>query len=297
MQSQEIPTDLHPLDERELTPKLLAEVFKALGWGASHPLRAPLTPLFSAACRRFARIAVRFDRDVAWEGFRTAAERILPYFTHNVYAQGTEHIPTEGPLLIVSNHPGTIDGLAIASRLPRSDLKIVVSGVPFIRHLRATARHLIYSSLDAFERMKVVRESIRHLEEGGAVLLFPSGGLDPDPAVMPGALEALEEWSPSLEVILRRVPSARVLITFVSGVLHPAWARSPVIYLRRGRRNQQRVAEFFQVIQQMLFPGQMLVNPSLWFARPLQLAPTRETPILPGLIAAAREHFGQIQGQ
>lgn len=285
------------MDERELTPKLLDEVFKALGWGSNHPLRAPLTPLFNAACRRFAHIAIRFDQEVAAFGFREAAQRILPHFAREVHARGAEHVPAEGPLLVVSNHPGTVDGLAIASRLPRPDLKIVVSGVPFLRHLRATANHLIYSSLDTFERMKVVRSAIRHLEDGGAVLLFPSGGLDPDPAVMPGALEALEEWSPSLEVILRRVPSARVLITFVSGVLHPAWARNPVTHLRRGRRERQRVAEFFQVIQQMLFPGQLLVIPSIRFARPLQFASSRETPVLPALIAAAREHFRQVQGE
>lgn len=284
------------LNERELTPKLLEEIFKALGWDAGHPLRAPSALLFTAACRRFAEIAVRFDRDVAEQGFRDAARRILPCFARAVQAHGLENTPAQGPLLVVSNHPGTIDGLAIAAHLPRPDLKIVVSGVPFIRRLRATANHLIYSSLDTFERMKVVRESIRHLETGGAVLLFPSGGLDPDPAVMPGALESLNDWSPSLEVILRRVPSARVLITFVSGVLHPAWARNPVIYLRRGRRERQRVAEFFQVIQQMLFPGQILVSPSLCFARPLQFAPQREMLVLPALIAAAREHFRQVQG-
>lgn len=285
------------MDEHELTPKLLEEVFKALGWGKDHWLRAPLTPFFTAACRRFARLAIRFDRDVEALGFRQAAQRILPHFAREVNAGGVEHVPAEGPLLVVSNHPGTVDGLAIASRLPRPDLKIVVSGVPFLRHLRATANHLIYSSLDTFERMKVVRSAIRHLEDGGAVLLFPSGGLDPDPAVMPGALEALDDWSPSLEVILRRVPSARVLITFVSGVLHPAWARSPVTHLRRGRRERQRVAEFFQVIQQMLFPGQLLVSPSIRFARPLPFAFSRERPVLPALIAAAREHFRQVQGE
>ncbi len=87
------------------------------------------------------------------------------------------------------------------------------------------------------------------------------------------------------------------MITFVSGVLHPAWARSPVTYLRRGRRERQRLAEFFQVMQQMLFPGQLLVSPSIHFACPRQFVPHRQTPLLPGLIAAAREHFQEIQGE
>ncbi len=284
------------MDERILNQKLLEEIFKALGWGSGHPLRLPFAPIFSLASRRFARIAIQFDQDVAALGFREAARCLLPHFVREAHVSGTENVPAEGPLLVVSNHPGTVDGLVIAAHLPRPDLKIVVSGVPFIRHLRATAAHLIYSSLDTFERMAVVRAVMRHLQEGGAVLLFPSGGLDPDPAVMPGALQELETWSPSLEVILRRVPAARVVMTFVSGVLHPAWTRSPVVHLRRGRRNQQRVAEFFQVMQQMLFPGQLLVRPSIRFTPPLQFAPGRQTPILPALIATARQRFLEIHG-
>lgn len=280
----------------DLRKQLLDEVFKALGLGITHPARPVFEPLFAPAAWRFAEVAAHFDENVANYGFREAACSLLPHFTSRVSAWGVESIPVDGPLLVVSNHPGTIDGLAIASHLPRPDLKIVVSGAPFIRNLRATANHLIYSSLDTFERMKVVRSVIRQLEYGGAVLLFPSGGIDPDPAVMPGALEEVANWSPSLEVILRRVPSARVLITSVSGVLHPVWAHSPVTHLRRGRRNQQRVAEFFQVIQQMLFPGQLLVNPLIRFARPRQFTLGREMPVLPNLIAAAREHFQQIQG-
>jgi len=241
--------------------------------------------------QRFALPAVEFDEDVSRFGFNEAARRFLRHFVHEMHVRGAERIPAEGPLLVVSNHPGTVDGLAIAAHLPRPDLKIVVSGVPFIRHLRAAANHLIYSSLDTVERMLVVRSAIRHLQEGGAVLLFPSGGLDPDPAAMPGALQELEAWSPSLEVILRRVPAARVVVTAVSGVLHPLWARSPVIYLRRGRRNQQRVAEFFQVIQQVLFPNSLRVSPSVCFAEPILFPAQGDSPRLPALIARARAHF------
>jgi len=148
------------VDERELTSNLLEEIFKALGWEEGHLLRAPMTPFFAAVCRRFARLAMRFEQDVAGQGFCEATRRILPHFVHSVHICGAEYAPTDGPLLVVSNHPGTVDGLAIAAHLPRPDLKIVVSGVPFIRRLRSTANHLIYSSLEPFERMRVVRASM-----------------------------------------------------------------------------------------------------------------------------------------
>lgn len=280
----------------DLRKKLLDEVFKAFGMGIDHPTRPLFEPLFAPAAWRFAEVAAQFDDDVAAYGFREAACRLLPRFTSQVSAQGAEGIPVDGPLLILSNHPGTVDGLVIAAQLPRPDLKIIISGVPFIRSLRASANHLIYSSLEPFERMNVVRSTTRHLREDGTVLLFPSGGIDPDPAVMPGALEELESWSPSLEVILRRVPSARVVVTAVSGVLHPAWVGSPLTRLRTGRRNQQRIAEFLQVIQQVFFPNSLLVSPSVSFAEPLAFSPSMNTPLLPEIIGRARAHFKTHQG-
>jgi len=157
----------------DLEKNLLDEIFKALGLGYSHPLRPLIEPLFSLAAHRFAKLAVSFDHDVNNYNFNNAARRILPIFTREVRAYGAENIPTVGPLLIVSNHPGTVDGLVIASQLPRPDLKIITSGVPFIRNLAATANHLIYSGFDTFERMKVVRAAVRHERDGGAVLIFP----------------------------------------------------------------------------------------------------------------------------
>src|SRR5512135_2275208 len=278
--------------------ELLDEILKALGVGKSRLTRPLFEPLFAPAAQRFAEVAARFDDDVAAYGLYGAACRLLPRFTRQVQVRGEENVPKEGPLLVVSNHPGTVDVVVIAARLPRPDLKIVVSGgVPFFRSLKATADHLIFSGVDAIGKMNVIRASIRHLQEGGAVLIFPNGGIDPDPSVMPGAPESVETWSRSLDLMLRRVPSAQVLITAVSGVLHPRWLHSPVTWLRQGRRNRQKVAEFFQIIQQMLVPNSLYVNPSVFFAEPLQLAPQGKEPLLPTIIASAKAYYSQLKGR
>ncbi len=99
----------------DLMQKLLDEISKALGLGAVYPVRPLLEALFTPAAGRFAEVAARFDDNVATYGFREAACRLLPRFTSGVRAQGTERIPVDGPLLILSNHPGTVDGLV---RLP-----------------------------------------------------------------------------------------------------------------------------------------------------------------------------------
>jgi hypothetical protein len=275
--------------------ELMDEIVKALGLGKSHLSHRLLEPFFGPAVQRFAEVAARFDNDVATYGLRQAASRLLPHFTREIRVQGEENVPGEGPLLVVSNHPGTVDVVVIAAGLPRPDLKIVASGgIPFFRSLKATTDHLIFSGIDAIGKMNVIRSSIRHLQEGGAVLIFPNGGIDPDPSVMPGAPEAVETWSRSLDLMLRRVPNAQVLITAVSGVLAPRWMHSPLTWLHKGRRNRQKVAEVLQMVQQMLFPSSPLISPTVSFAQPLRLVPQDKEPLLPAIIASAKAYYSHL---
>jgi hypothetical protein len=51
------------------------------------------------------------------------------------------------------------------------------------------------------------------------------------------------------------------------------------------------VAEFFQVIQQMVRPHSLLVSPSVSFAEPLSLPVQDHIPLLPIIISCAREHL------
>ena len=253
-----------------LSETILDELNKAIGFSKSSSVRRLLGPLFRPPAYRFAQHAYQFDLNVADYGFDQAARAVLPMFASQVDVQGLEYIPRNGPLLIVSNHPGICDFLVIAASLPRQDLIIVASGVPFVRKLTHVTEHLILSTHNIHERMVVIRAAVRHLKSGGALLIFPSGGLDPDPAIMPGAGQVLESWSPSLEVILKTVPKLRVLPTLVTGVLSTKWMRSPFTRLRRSRRDRQRVAEFCQVSQQILFPRSLVLNPGVYFAPTLE---------------------------
>ena len=100
---------------------------------------------------------------------------------------GKERIPEEGPLIVASNHPGAYDSIAIISNLPRQDLKVIVSDVPFLRSLPAVSQRLIFTPSGPYSRMAALRGLLRHVQEGGAALIFPSGLVDPDPAFMPEA--------------------------------------------------------------------------------------------------------------
>jgi 1-acyl-sn-glycerol-3-phosphate acyltransferase len=255
----------------DLRHSLTDDLMRLLGLPKGGIPRHVLNPFLWPPATIFSRLADRFDRMVEQSGLREACSWALSRFAQGAEIKGGDYIPVEGPLLIAANHPGTIDGLAIASSIPRSDLKIVITGIPFIQKLRSTAEHLIYTPFDTHERMATVRSIIRQLESGGSLLIFPTGTVDPDPDIMPGAHEALEQWSPSLDLILRKVPQTQVLVTIVSGVLRPSYLSNPLAKLHKGLRERQKVAEFLQVAQQLLLPKSGSLLPRVSFAPPISV--------------------------
>jgi hypothetical protein len=282
----------------ELRRALSLEILEAAGLPSAGPLRAMLSPFVWPPAHLFARLAAEFDRQVAQGGLMEAVRWVLPRFVDGVRAVGTENIPATGPLVIASNHPGAYDGLVVASCLPRDDLKIVVADRPFFRRLYAASSHIIYTPRDAEGRMGVVREAIRHLRAGGSLLIFAHGNVEPDPAVVPGAERALEGWSPSVPLFLRRVPGANLVVAIVSGVLDPSALGHPLTRLREGWQARQLLAEFIQVSQQMLFKRRYWLVPAVRFATPLTTAEVGDSrdarTILAAILARARELLADI---
>ena len=115
-------------------------------------------------------------------------------FSLNVTTNGVENIPPKGPVLIISNNPGAYDSVIITACIPRKDLTLVVSDVPFSRALAAARAHFIFVSTDIPSRANALRQMVQHLNNGGALLLFASGEVEPDPAFMPGAAETMATW-------------------------------------------------------------------------------------------------------
>jgi hypothetical protein len=273
----------------ELRWFIVEEILNGFGLPAGSWLRSMFRPLFYLPAQRFARLAHHFDQLVAEAGFSDAASWILSHFVWDYRVRGAENIPTQGPLLVVSNHPGAYDGLMILSRLPRRDVKLVVSDVPLTRGLPATSRHLIYVPPAIAERMLVVREMIRHLKRQGAVFIFGSGLVDPDPAFLPGAAEALNTWSPSLEIAVRQVPDTLVVPTIVSGVLSHRSYRNPLVRLQREGWKQRKLAEILQIIQQLLLSRKYTLVPQISFGKPFSPAAGARGNQLSMIIARAHQ--------
>jgi hypothetical protein len=252
-----------------LRRRIIDEVVWALGFKADSWQRKLLGPIFWWPANRFAGIMTGVDRRIAEDGFTAAAQELVRPFVHNIDVRGAESIPATGPVLIASNHPGAYDVACIPASARRDDLMIIASTVPFIDQLPHLEKHLIPVTREAHQGMRGVRQALRHLKAGGALLIFPSGIVDPDPDLLPGAHEALENWSASIELLLRRAPDSQLVLTIASSVLSARWLKSPITRLQKEVWRQRKLAEFFQLMQQILFPGSLKLRPRISFAPPV----------------------------
>jgi hypothetical protein len=280
-----------PVTATQLRSYILDEVTKAFGFSCEGVMRRVIGTLFAIPAHRFAQLVAGVDRDATTDGVQQAAINLLNHFTESVQVIGQEHIPAAGPLLLACNHPGAFDSVAVTAFVPRRDLKIVVSGVPFLQSLPSLAPSLIYAPGDAHERMIAVRSIIRHLRDDGAVIIFATGKVDPDPAILPGAPEALQDWSPSLEIVMRRAPETRFLPVIISGVLNPNVLRIPFVRQQDEPWKQRRLAEYFQIAGQLYFRNMFKLNPKLSFGIPVTLEEMRSAhpngEFMPAVIAQA----------
>ena len=276
---------------REMRAKIMDEISYALGFGRQGLRRLLIRPIVWLPASRFAWIAARFDHHVPTEGLPGGSRQLLSDLMVRVVARGEENIPIDGPLLVVSNHPGAYDSVSIASRIPRPDLKIVVTDVPFLRAVPNTDKQFIYVPAEIDGRMAALRKAIQYLQEGGSVLIFAHGEVEPDPGFMQGAWEAIGEWSSSVEVMLRKVPDTWLQVVIASDVLFENFVKNPITHLQKTTSKRQKLAEFLQVGQQLVFPSSLHNEVHISFANPVRGADLGSRNLMPKVIEIAREQL------
>jgi hypothetical protein len=252
-----------------LSRSLVVELAGSIGLRNSPLANRIIWPLFRPVTDRLARVGLTFDRNVLQFGISKAMKLTLEDFASTVTARGTGEFPFEGPLLVVSNHPGTYDSLIVSSQLQRDDLRIISGDIPFLKNLPHAHKHFFCISDDQNVRMVATRKAIRHLKDSGAVLIYGFGSIDPDPAVYDDALPCIDQWSPSIDLFLKVVPEARLLLSIVSHVVSPKWRNSLLYRLRPDPLDRRRLVEFGQVMSQLLFPHRLMLAPFISFARPV----------------------------
>ena len=101
------------------------------------------TPLATLPARRFARMVRQFDQTVGKDGLIAGGQFILDRFTGQVTVTGAEGVPSTGPTIIASNHPGMTDAMAVWTAVARNDLLIIAAERDLLDHLPNMRQHLI----------------------------------------------------------------------------------------------------------------------------------------------------------
>jgi hypothetical protein len=236
-----------PLLDR-LTDINLDDLFDAAG--LMRLRHSPLQRLLWPAARRFALVAQEFDKLVGEQGLAQGSSWLAQRMAAGTQVSGGEHVPATGPAVFLANHPGMTDTVALlASLASRPDLRVIALDRPFLRALPNVARHLILMPDHEVGRMGVVRAGVKHLKQGGALLTFPAGEIEADPATYGPrkALESVLRWSDSYVLFARRVPQTRFIPAVVSNVVSPEALRHVLTHLRRSAHDRQRLAAALQV--------------------------------------------------
>lgn len=281
----------------EIQSAITDEVFYALGLYRRGFLRRYLGWVFWLPTRIFARYMAAVDEAVALGGPPTGCQKMLDLLGVRAQVQGRSNIPLEGPAIILANHPGAYDSMAICSLLPRRDLKAIVAKTHFYQTLPHIHPEFLYASEDRAESMLAIRGAVDHLLQGGILLQFGSGLIEPDPAFYPIGDAVFDRWSPSLEILFRKVPEMKVVPTIASGVLLERFMKHPLTKLRRDAMDKRRLAEFHQIIQQLMFPKTISASPSISFGKPFMLAEVAQESadrrLMPGVIAKMKAHLAE----
>jgi len=247
------------------------EIFFALGIARRGILRNMFGWLFYLPTRRFARIMFEADAAVEKGGAAGGCRKVLEGLGVQTTVRGLENIPSEGPVIILANHPGVYDSMAFGSCMERRDFKAIVMETRFYHTLPNLHPDLIYVDADPSKNMPVLREAIEHLNKGGIFLQFGSGLIEPDPSIRPIGDEVFAKWSTSLEIMVRKVPQTKIVPAIASGVLKERFASHPFTQLRKDEMDKRRLAEFMQVIQQLIRPKSVKADPKISFGKAMTL--------------------------
>jgi 1-acyl-sn-glycerol-3-phosphate acyltransferase len=226
--------------------------------------RAMLQTVLSPQLRRFADNMATFNLELMTLGLAEASISLCSRYGGRVVAEGLEHVPRSGPLLLVSNHPGMFDTLGIYATIPRPDVRALARPQPLLGLLSSLAPNLLMLPDEGAGRAGSLRQVLQMLRADGTLLIYPAGHLEPEPMLMgrhglvePAAQESLGPWSNGVgtlvKLAVRQGVPLQVVPVALSGVLSVQTWRwfGPLLKLRKTLRGREDLTAVLQVA----FPG------------------------------------------
>lgn len=101
------------------------------------------------------------------------------HVSYETFPEDLEHIPRSGAAIVVANHPtGALDGIVLIDLLSKLRPDVRFMGNFLLSRIGPLSRFFI--SVDPFDstsrsNISGLRESVRHLQQGGMLVIFPAG--------------------------------------------------------------------------------------------------------------------------
>jgi 1-acyl-sn-glycerol-3-phosphate acyltransferase len=197
-----------------IVSSLLAAVL--LGRGATIPQLFLFTAILNAvvAVYIFTLVPEFLMRFLIW---------MLVHTVYRLRAQGIEHIPGEGPAVIVANHVSFVDGLVIAAACPRPVRFVMdhhIFRIPVLSFVFRTGRTIpIAPAKENPAMLEAAYEEIaKGLTEGDLICIFPEGRITDTGELYP--------FRPGITRILERNP-VPVIPLALQGLWGSVFSRMP----------------------------------------------------------------------
>jgi 1-acyl-sn-glycerol-3-phosphate acyltransferase len=266
--SEEIPVP-PPTPSSELTDLVIREVFLNFHLRQTGSPARLLRLLMLLPAREFARVLASIDHDAPTVGLHGAASNVLHHFVSRLEIRGWES-PKEGPLLVLSNHPGGTDPFVLASAIDRRDLHFLSQEHLVFDALPNLKNFLVCTAEDRSDGHLAVRRIMSLLKRQQTVLIYPGGELEPDPAIFPNSNKLLREWSRSISLILSRMPEVTVQPVILRGTIsNKAW-KSWLTRMGKEVTTRLQIAMITQIAARQLKQDSYPVETTLVKGKPLR---------------------------
>jgi 1-acyl-sn-glycerol-3-phosphate acyltransferase len=237
-----------PADRTVLTRYNLDDVVVAFA-AQQRPLRRIIVRTLAwLPAHRLAQTLVDADGLAATAGLPAACALLIERIAGTSDIIGAAQIPATGAVVCVANHPGLVDVAGLCVAIGRQDIRIIAAERPLLQALPGFTQHLISVPESGPGRAHALRAAVRHLRAGGALLTFPAGRIEPDPAVQTDAHATLPLWSDMPATLRRAVPGVPLVAMLASGVTSARALSNPLVQRVPVRRDREWLAATLQLI-------------------------------------------------
>lgn len=123
----------------------------------------------------------RLYADTFDSGSQTAADLLRQLnINYTICDKDLSNIPAEGGAVFISNHPtGLLDGIVLIDLLSKARPDVKFMGNFLLDRIESLKQYFIavdpFDSKDAKKNVRGVREALKHVQDGGSLVIFPAG--------------------------------------------------------------------------------------------------------------------------